>query len=531
VESLRPFFRLAALLVGGAYVLSAQTLPPLVIPKPPADVSPDALFAGTVPKLELHISKENIDKLTKSPRDYVTLTIKEPGFADLEKCSVKLKGSAGSFRQITEERPGFSLRTAKSKKHQEYRGLTKFQLNNCAQDGTMLLEMIAGEMARRAGVPASRCTHAYVVLNGKPLGTYVLKEGFNSEFLRYFFKDTSGHLYDGGFVNEIDGPIEVDHGDPDEKVRLTELIGATKERNPVLRLQRMDRVLDIDAYFRHLALEQILCHWDGYSFNHNNYRFYEDPSTGKFTFILHGMDQVFGDDRWYVFRQPGSLVPNALLGDRAMRDRYRTQFFAVYDKNIRSVDWSKRILELAANTKAKLTPYDVEEAKRFDQRGRDAADRVKHRLDAVRAQLDDVAQLRSLGGKASLAKYAWERHADEKEADEREQDKRACFHLTAGPKKGGDFRLQLAIGPGRYRLTGMVKTAGIVAGKEEKERGARLRISGMSGVPSLAGNNDWKQAAVEFSVAEADPVLVLELRAEAGEAWFDRNSLTLTRIP
>ena len=107
MESLRPFFRHAALLVGGAIILSAQALPPLVIPKPvQTNVSPDALFAGTVPKIELYISKENIDKLTKSPRDYVTLTIKEPGFANLEKCSVKLKGSAGSFRQITEDRPG-----------------------------------------------------------------------------------------------------------------------------------------------------------------------------------------------------------------------------------------------------------------------------------------------------------------------------------------------------------------------------------------------------------------------------------------
>lgn len=522
----RPF---ALLLCAG--VVSAQTLPPLVIPKPPANVSPDALFAGTVPKLELTIPKENIDKLAKNPRDYVTLTIKEPGGATLEKCSVKLKGSAGSFRQITEDRPGFSLRTAKTKKHQEYRGLTKFQLNNCAQDGTMLLEMVAGEMARRAGVPASRCTHAYVVLNGKPLGTYVLKEGFNTEFLGAFFKDTSGHLYDGGFVNEIDGNIEVDHGDPDEKVRLTELIGATKERNPALRLQRMDRILDIDAYFRHLALEQILCHWDGYSFNHNNYRFYEDPSTGRFTFILHGMDQVFGDDRWYVFRRPGALVPNALLGERAMRDRYRDQFLAVYEKHFRSVDWPKRILEMAANTKAKLTPIDAEEAKRFDQRGRDASERVKSRLNAVRAQLEDVIQLRSLGGKASLAKYAWERNADEKEADEQGQDGRSCLHLRAGAKQGGDFRCSLALAPGRYRLTGMVKTAGVVAGKDEKTKGARLRLSGLAGVPALAGTNAWKQVSVEFSVADAEPVLVLELRAEAGEAWFDRNSLTLTRIP
>jgi hypothetical protein len=532
VERLRPFLRTALLLLGGTLIASAQTLPPIVVPKPAqASASPDALFAGTVPKLELTITKEGIDKLTKSPREYVTLTIKEPGGLTLEKCSVKLKGSAGSFRQITEERPGFSIRTAKSKKAQEYRGLTKFQLNNCAQDGTMLLEMIAGEMARRSGVPASRCTHAYVVLNGKPLGTYVLKEGFNSQFLGYFFKDTSGHLYDGGFCNEIDGNIEVDHGDPDEKVRLNELIASTKERDPLLRLRRMDRILDIDAYFRHLALEQIMCHWDGYSFNRNNYRFYEDPASGRFTFILHGMDQMFGDDRWYVFRQPGALVPNALLGDQAMRQRYRAQFLAVYEKNFRATDWPKRVLELAANAKTKLAPFDAEEAKRFDQRGKDAADRVKHRLDAVRAQLEDVAQLRTLGGKAALAKYAWERNADEKEAEEQAYEGRWCLRLRAGPKKGGDFRLQLATGPGRYRLTGMVKTLGVVAGAEDKMKGARLRISGLSGVPALAGTHDWKQLSLEFSVAEADPVLVLELRAEAGEAWFDRNSLTLTRIP
>ena len=528
MESLRPL----CLLLLGAAAASAQTLPPLIVPKPThANATPDALFAGTVPKLELVITKEDLDKLAKNPRDYVTVTLKEAGGVTLEKCSVKLKGSAGSFRQITEDRPGFSLRTGKTKKKQEYRGLSKFQLNNCAQDGSMLLEMTAGEMARRVGVPASRCTHAYVVLNGKPLGTYVLKEGFNAEFLSVFFKDTSGHLYDGGFCNEIDGPVEVDHGDPDEKVRLTELIAATREQNPALRLQRMDRIVDIDAYLRHLALEEIFCHWDGYSFNRNNYRFYEEPVAGKFHFILHGMDQVFGNERWYVFRRPGAAVPNALLENPAVRERFRAQVFATYEKHFRNYDWPRRILELAANAKAKLTPIDAEEAKRFDERGKQAAGMVKRRLEAIRPQLEDAAQLRSIGGKATLAKYEWERQADDKEGDERDQDGRSCFHLTAGAKKGGDFRLQLSTGPGRYRLTGMVKTAGVVAGKDEKSKGARLRISGLTGVAAIAGNNAWRQVSVEFSVAEADPVLVLELRADAGEAWFDRNSLVLTRIP
>ena len=167
-------------------------------------------------------------------------------------------------------------------------------------------------------------------------------------------------------------------------------------------------------------------------------------------------------------------MPNALFGDRAMRERYRTQFFAVYEKNFRTIDWPRRIMELAANSKTKLQPIDAEEAKRFDDRGKEASARVKGRLDAVRAQLEDSLQLRSIGGKASLAKYAWERNADEKEADERDLDARNCLHLTAGPKKGGDFRLPLSTGPGRYRLTAMVKASGIAAGKEEQ--GLRLRI-------------------------------------------------------
>lgn len=521
---------LLPLLIVGLAAAHAQNLPPLIVPKPQVvNVAPDALFAGVIPKLELTISPENITKLTQNPRDFVTLTMKEAGGVTLEKCSVKLKGSAGSFRQITDERPGFSLRTAKSKKSQEYRGLSKFQLNNCAQDGTMLLEMIAGEMARRAGVPASRCTHAYVVLNGKKQGTYVLKEGFNKEFLGYFFKDTAGHLYDGGFCKPVGLDLEVDQGDPDEKTRLTELLGAAQDNNPAMRRSRVERILDVDAYYRHLAVEQIFTHWDGYSFNTNNYRLYEDPAGGKFHFILHGMDQVFGDERWYVFRRPNA-DQFGLFNEHAQRERYRAQFFTTYEKAFRSVDWPRRILELAANAKAKLRAIDAEEANRFDERGKQAAAQVKRRLDAVRAQLEDAVQLRSLGGKASLAKYAWERNADEKEADEQGTDGRNCLHVKAGLKKGGDFRLPFATGPGRYRLTGMVKTAGIVAGKEETDKGLRLRISGLAGVPALTGTNSWRTMSVEFSVTEVDPVLVLELRAEAGEAWFDRNSLTLTRI-
>ncbi len=69
MERFRPF----TFLLLGLAATQAQTPPPAV------NVPPDALFAGVVPRIELTISPENITKLTKNPREYVTVTIKETG--------------------------------------------------------------------------------------------------------------------------------------------------------------------------------------------------------------------------------------------------------------------------------------------------------------------------------------------------------------------------------------------------------------------------------------------------------------------
>jgi len=519
-------------------VIGAPDVPVVpVLPKAP-DLPDDALFAGIVPRLALIIPPEGMTALAKDPRALVKFTLKETNGQTLDSCLIKLKGSAGSFRQINEDRPGFSIRTDKVHKSQEFRGCTKFQLNNCAQDGTMLHEQLAGEMARRAGIPASRCTHAYVTINNKVLGTYVLKEGFNAEFLHYFFKNTSGHLYDGGFLNEINPNLEVDKGDPAEKSRLLEFCGALGEPDPAKRLQRMDKILDIDAYFRYLAMEQVLCHWDGYSFNQNNYRTYEDVSSGKFYFLLHGMDQVYGDPRWYIFRQPAKAVPNALLFEKTMRERARTQFFAVYEKVLRPIDWPRRALGVAGELKLKLKPIDPEESKRFEQRGKDAAREIKSRLDCVKTQVEDAYRLRGPGGKAILgaANYAWTWSTDKGDAKEVNLGGKDSLYLKIGAEKGADWRLPLSLSPGRYRFEGKLQWKGVKAGAGDNAKGGRLRVSGVGGGdnaknPPLLGDTPWKSVSVDFTVTDADPTLVIELRGEAGELWADRGSLTVTRLP
>ena len=538
-------------------VIGAPDVPAAPAPGPKApDLPNDALFAGQVPHLQLTITPENIAKLLKDPRTLVPLTMKEVGGATYENCSVKIKGSVGSLRQINEARPGLSIRTDKVKKGQEFRGVAKFQLNNCAQDNTYLHEQIAGEMARKAGIPASRCTHAFVTLNGKVQGTYVLKEGFNAEFLRYFFRNTSGHLYDGGLHQDIHPNLECDQGDPAEKSRLTEFAAALAERDPALRVPRLAKILDIDAYLRYLAMENILVHGDGYSYRANNYRVYENVDDGKFVFIMHGMDNVFGVDAWgqsspraYIHASPvnAPLYPGASVtavaqalwtskDAPALRERFRQQSFLVYEKVVRPIDWARRTEQVAAELKAKLQAIDAGEAKRFEQRGKDGAKQVRARMDFVKAQFEDAYRLRSAGGgKATLGNYLWVPSADKGQAAEKTIAGKDCFYLQASPEGRAEFRLALCLGPGRYRLEAKVQHKGVKAGGGDGAKGARLRLSGAAaapGNPTFLGDSPWKPVTFDFTATDADPVLIAELPpGVAGEVWIDRGSLQLTRLP
>jgi len=508
----------------------------------------DALFAGEVPVIELTIPDLGLKQLAQEPRALVEFTLREPGQQALEHCSIKLKGSYGSFRQINDVRPGFSIRTAKSTE-QAFHGLTKFQLNNCAQDGSMIHEQLAGEIARAAGVPASRCAHAYVTMNGKVLGVYVIKEGFDGEFLRPFFQDTHGHLYDGGLHSDIHPGLELDKGDPKDQTKITEFTQALREGDPAKRRDRLGRILDIDAYLRHLAIENILVHGDGYSYRANNYRVYEDPSVGKFTFILHGMDNVFGVDSWgqsspraYVFASPVvaplypgasvTAVAQALWGDkqdRALRERFRQQARAVYAQAIKGRDWAKRTEEVTANLKARLLPVDPKEAARAERRGLEGAAQVRRRMEIVRSQFEDAEKLGAPGGTIGLGPYLWNVSTDRGEVRESKVESRECLYLKKAAAGGQvDARLPLALEPGRYRLSAVVRTRGVIGG------GFRLRLGGESDrrdLPTLAGDQDWQSVKIDFAVTDGDPTLVLELRADAGEAWVDRNDLRLTRLP
>jgi spore coat protein CotH len=131
------------------------------------------------------------------------------GEAPLTDVAVKLKGAAGSFQEL-DGKPAFTLNVGKFLKGQEFHRLRKFHLNNSAQDESYTSEWLCASICRDLGLPATRVAHARVWLNDRDLGLYVLKEGFDRNFLRRNFTHPGGNLYDGGFCQEIDAELERD---------------------------------------------------------------------------------------------------------------------------------------------------------------------------------------------------------------------------------------------------------------------------------------------------------------------------------
>src|SRR5439155_8775215 len=125
--------------------------------------------------LNIEIGAKEMDALRREPRKYVRATLKEAE-KNVEKVykeiGVHCKGAAGSFRGI-DDKAGLTINMNKFGNDQSlFYGMDKFHLANSVQDPSYLSELICGELMLAAGVPASRCSHAVVSINGQRRGFY-----------------------------------------------------------------------------------------------------------------------------------------------------------------------------------------------------------------------------------------------------------------------------------------------------------------------------------------------------------------------
>lgn len=513
--------------------------PARIEPAPVAKVSKEekqkkaseGFWSGPFPSVEVSFAPTEWEYLNRDARRYCKSTVVE-GAKAYQDVALKLKGSAGSF-QGPEGKPGLTLSFDYYKHAELFHGIEKIHFNNGAQDGTYLNEQIAGEMARKAGVPASRCLHGFVKFHGRDLGLYVVKEAFTKDFLSAFFTNVSGDLYDGGFVHDLDEHMEKDKGDITDNGPLKELIAASQEGDNAKRWERLGKILDADAFASYCAMEAIVCHWDGYSFNRNNYRLYRDPDSGKFHFFLHGMDQTFGDANFPLMRDFGATVSNGFMRCPEGVALYKTKLSAIYETVLKPVDWGARVTEVGGQVREALNEKNPQWAKDYAGQIVNAHDRVTQRIAAIGKMLGDLPKPFTFDaqGVAKLPKD-WQPEGAAAQIEERADDGKPCLYVRADGETVGSWRKTLSLEPGNYRFEGRLRVKGVVASQSSSGEGAGLRISGgtRNGVNALAGDAAWQNVAFPFTAPGGDVVLVMELRASKGELWCEKNSLQIVRV-
>jgi spore coat protein H len=345
------------------------------------------LFEGKLsPKFRIQLDDDNLAKLRINDREYVRATI-DVGDAQYAEVGFHLKGAAGSYRSI-DDKPAMTLKFDKFRKRQKFNGLDKLHLNNSVQDPSYLTEILCAELFLAANVPTARGAHAVVELQGKSRGLYVLKEGYDSAFLKRHFGNSTGNLYDGGFLTDIDGNIKKSGGaNADDRADLQALLAACREPDRAQRVERLDKLLDLDRFISMMAVEVMTWHWDGYGMKNNNYRIYHDPKSDKMVFLPHGMDQMFYDPHGGIQPPMQGIVARALFEAPEMRRRYYRRMGELSSQHFTGEKMSKRIDELRERVQPIATEISDRLGRQFEQQANHLKQRVQARAEFVDKQI------------------------------------------------------------------------------------------------------------------------------------------------
>jgi spore coat protein H len=340
--------------------------------------------------IEIDIGKKELDALRREPRKYAKATLKvdDQVYPDI---GLHVKGAAGSFRGI-DDKPGLTLNMNKFDGEKLFHGMDKFHLANSVQDPSYVSELICGELFRAAGVPASRVSFATVTINGRKRGMYYLKEGYDKYFLKQHFKNAGGNFYDGGFLREIDQPLQLLTGKNDVKDRadLKALNAAARIPDAKQRYEKLEKVLDMDKFISYLVLEAITWDWDGYPMNRNNYRIYHDTSRDKLIFIPSGMDQMFGNPGGPILPGFQGLVANAVINTPEGKKRYYARMAEIHKDIFQPEKLVKRLDELQARVQPALTAVDKGAGQGYPAQINRLKDLIRQRAKSMEQQLKKI---------------------------------------------------------------------------------------------------------------------------------------------
>lgn len=508
---------------------------PTAPPKERKNDPSNQLFATNAPihTFKIEISGTEWAALQKDDRSYARGTV-TVGTNVLRDVAFRVKGN-GSRRPLG-DKPSLVAKFDHYAPGQKLFGLGKIAINNASQDPTWLACFIANGMFVDANVPAARVTHARVTLNGRDLGLYFVEEVHNKDFLKRWFKNGDGNLYEA-YLADVDSQMDQDGGGDRSQKDLKRLTEVLKIPDQAERWAKLPQVLDVDRYVSHLVCELFTSHTDGYAMNRNNYRVYHHPDTDRFTFLAHGIDWAFANTGVSMNPPQNALATKAVLttqeGSRLFKERRLELLTNVFRLEVLTNRVNAAVGRLLAQAR------DGNETNDYRRYGQEMNNRLAARWQFVTNQLHGPPPVVLNFDREGAARLSgWRKKTDQNSPaathDRLTDGSHRALHLATTITNGttiASWRVRTELPKGIYALEGETRSAGLLIKTNETGLGAGLRISGDKRTNWIAGDTPWTRLRHTFTNdIDKEVEFVCELRATKGEAWFDEDSLRVVKL-
>lgn len=196
--------------------------------------------------------------------------------------------------------------------NQRFYGFKQLSLANGFSDATYMRDAITYDLLEAAGLPAAKTAFYNITLDyGEGpvnLGIYTAIEVIDDTVIERVFGDDSGNIYEAdgraaslalntfeqiseSFQKE-NNEKEADWSDIEalHKVLHSEL----RTTDPDAWRAELEAIFDVDTFLEWLAISATIQHWDTYGGMSHNYYLYNDPATGKLTWISWDHNMVLG---------------------------------------------------------------------------------------------------------------------------------------------------------------------------------------------------------------------------------------------
>lgn len=225
----------------------------------------------------------------------------------LHKVGMRLKGNTSRAAQ----KKGFRIDFDEFA-NQSFQGIKKFNINGNHNDPSMSREYLAAHAMNQAYNPSIRGNLVRLYINGEYWGVRNNSEFIDKTFVQSRFGDNTGNLYKCSWPCDLTwkGANQQTYKDmtnggeraydlktnetADDYSDLVKLIDAINNSPTDSFIPRIERLFDVQAYLKTLAMEVLVGHWDNYFANKNNYWLYHNMKTGKFVYLPYDMDNTFG---------------------------------------------------------------------------------------------------------------------------------------------------------------------------------------------------------------------------------------------